>query len=330
MTVTVYRHTDSGAPVLNATAGSLVALLDAVLVNGYGAKSPLGWTKPFTGTNGASFKQPAGTTNGFYLNVDDNNPNTDAFKTARMTGYESMSAFNTGTAPFPAVAQLATAVQWPKQNEASTATPVNWTIVGTNKFFFFWVRILSTHVAAPGGDMGRLVGFGDILSYKVPDAYATLITGYSGSGSAVITTTLAHLASNNAPANAASGHFMTRSYTQSGGAIGVGQHTDYVKGVAGSSFMGSGSGSLMPYPTGPDASLYTAPVWITESTTKHLRGIIPGLYAPLHNIPLTTGDVFTGTVGSPLAGKTLEAFTVGHTASAGSYGQMMIETSNTW
>ena len=37
MTVRVYKSTDGSAPVLTGQAGSLTTLLDAVLVNGYGA-----------------------------------------------------------------------------------------------------------------------------------------------------------------------------------------------------------------------------------------------------------------------------------------------------
>jgi hypothetical protein len=44
---TIYRSSDGGAPVLTGLAYSLLALLDALLVNGYGAKNPLGWTRSF-------------------------------------------------------------------------------------------------------------------------------------------------------------------------------------------------------------------------------------------------------------------------------------------
>ena len=36
---TIYRSTDASAPVLTGEVGKLVDLLDACLVNGYGAKS---------------------------------------------------------------------------------------------------------------------------------------------------------------------------------------------------------------------------------------------------------------------------------------------------
>jgi hypothetical protein len=36
----------AGAPVLNGTEGSFIALLDAILVNGFGSRPSLGWSKP--------------------------------------------------------------------------------------------------------------------------------------------------------------------------------------------------------------------------------------------------------------------------------------------
>ena len=68
MALTIYRSSDAGAPSLTGAAGSLIALLDACLRTGYGTKAGAGWTKPFTGTNIAAFRQGAGG-NGRYLRV---------------------------------------------------------------------------------------------------------------------------------------------------------------------------------------------------------------------------------------------------------------------
>lgn len=45
MPLTIYKSTDVGAPVMNSSAGSLLAVLDACLVNGYGSKAAAGWSK---------------------------------------------------------------------------------------------------------------------------------------------------------------------------------------------------------------------------------------------------------------------------------------------
>jgi hypothetical protein len=49
MTVTVYKSTDASAPVMCGQYGKLVQLLDAILVNGYGAKASLGWSIAYNG-----------------------------------------------------------------------------------------------------------------------------------------------------------------------------------------------------------------------------------------------------------------------------------------
>ena len=73
MAVTLYRSSDGSAPgAYSNTVSSLITILDACLVNGYGAKVAAGWTKAFTGTNKAAYRNsttPPST--GFYFRVDD-------------------------------------------------------------------------------------------------------------------------------------------------------------------------------------------------------------------------------------------------------------------
>lgn len=59
--VTLYKSTDASAPIMNSSAGSLIAVLDACLVNGYGAKPAAGWAKQVidAGTFQATYTQGA-------------------------------------------------------------------------------------------------------------------------------------------------------------------------------------------------------------------------------------------------------------------------------
>src|ERR1700692_1964892 len=107
MTVTVYRSTDASAPVLTGSVGTLLTVLDAVLVNGYGAVSAAAWTKPFSNaSNVGCYKNSATDGTGFCLNVNDAGPGSGGAREARMTGFETMSALSTGTGQFPTSAQL--------------------------------------------------------------------------------------------------------------------------------------------------------------------------------------------------------------------------------
>lgn len=45
MPVTIYKSTDASAPVMNSSLGSLLTVLDACLVNGYGSKAAAGWSR---------------------------------------------------------------------------------------------------------------------------------------------------------------------------------------------------------------------------------------------------------------------------------------------
>lgn len=100
-----YSSTDLDAPVLNGDPGSLINLLDAILVNGYGVKEPLGWTKEFSGTNIAVYRNSTSDplSSGMYLRVD-NSTGYGAISSSNTTrclvrGYKTMSDIDTGTDP---------------------------------------------------------------------------------------------------------------------------------------------------------------------------------------------------------------------------------------
>jgi hypothetical protein len=328
MTVIVYRSTDASAPVLTGAVGSLIGLLDAVLVNGYGAKSPLGWTKAFTGTNLASYKQPVSTTNSFYLDVDNSTAGASGSWYAKVRGYETMTAVGTGTNPFPTVAQLAT-MYWEHSQETLSATSVQWMVVGTNKMFYLWIKMISTDINAPNGDFGDMYCFGDMTSFRAGDAYNTMIMGKINRQTVTTQSSFAIDVTTNVGA-ATSGHYITRSFTQNGASVTCGKTTDNAKGNA-QLGIGFGNSTALLYPNNPDGGLYMAPIWIHEDSTRALRGVLPGLWAPLHNKPLVTHDTFPGT--GNLAGKSFEALTTKSwvtTLSATAVGQLFLETSNTW
>jgi hypothetical protein len=303
MTVNVYASTDSGAPALTGEAGKLIALLDAILVNGYGAKSGAGWTKAYSDTNKAAYRTGGG--NQMYLRMVDDG--TGAATYARAAGYESMSDIDTGTGDFPTNAQVSGGLYWYKSSAASSAERA-WFAVATDSFLLLYVDVASSGTGASAAAFA----FGDISSYNASDAYHTIHIGATVSSPTsggnlhllgIISTTEA-------------GHYMARSYTQLGASLLVGKHSDGRKGTQ--DFMGNGS---LPYPHPVDGGLYLAPVWVHEISGPVVRGIIPGLWNPLHNQPLAHGDTFDG-VGS-LAGKSFKALSIGSS-------QIVVETSNTW
>ncbi|NDU90166.1 MAG: hypothetical protein G3I08_09885, partial [Ferrovum sp.] len=104
MTVTVYSSKDASAPVMTGVSGSLVTVLDACLVNGYGTKSGAGWTIAYTGTNERVYKMSptAGTGNSLFVN--DAGPSVP--NEAEMTGFEAPTGLGTGSGQFPTAPQI--------------------------------------------------------------------------------------------------------------------------------------------------------------------------------------------------------------------------------
>lgn len=320
-TVTVYRDTDSSAPVLTGTAGDLVNLLDKVLVTGYGSKPAAGWTKPYTGTNKAAFRNDTTDGSGVYYRVQDDLTST-AQRFSYMNMYETMSAIDTGTNPFPTTVPSG-GVQ---KSNTQDSTPRPWVIVADNCA----AHILIKHGA--NGTEWEHHFIGDIFSYKPSDAYrGCLIERISGS---TLVSSLTYT-NNTTPRNLAfgvtdAGIGLVRAHTGSGSAIAAGLHTDAEKintnlSSASGAYFGGSANNVLAYPNAINSGLFLAPIWIHQGTASPyiLRGYIPGLWAPLHNRPLGNNDTFSGSSGQ-LSGRTFEAFNVYSGA------QILIETSNTW
>lgn len=315
MTVRVYRSDDASAPVLSGQAGALIGILDACLVNGYGAKAAAGWTKPYSGTNLAAYRQGTGS-NQLYLRVDDTTTTN-----ARMVAYESMSDVNTGTNAFPSESQQSGGLYVLKSTTAnSTARP--WIVIATEKAFYFWPNFNQTSMFASDGTMKPMIFFGDITTRQSGDAYHTMISaGTSNSWSSFSL----GMGNSSIAANMA-GQFLARSYTQTG-----------ASSVSGKVFMHSmtntvnigytNTGYTTAYPDPVAGGMLLAPIWITEGASGAIavRGTLPGMWAPLHSLPAQNGDTFTGS--GDMAGKT---FIILDLAGQSSWCRAAFETSDTW
>lgn len=311
MAVTVYKSTDASAPVLNGLAGSLITVLDAVLVNGYGAKAAAGWTKPYNGTNLAAYRQAAGSL--FYLRVDDASPNATALgREAQLRAYEAMTAISTGTNPFPTVGQIAVSGLVVRKSGAMDATAVPWKIVADGRTVYIFTK--PANFTGWAGFM-----FGDHYSL-VADLYACSIIGRPTQNSDVDTTTdLRNLIATTATVV---GHFVARAWNAAVGSALTGKSGDGAKG-GGTTLVGT-----VVYPNSSDGSLMMSPVWVHENngTSQIMRGRLRGFWQQLHLIGAAPaeGDTFSGT--GAQAGKTFEVI---GPASDG-LGKYVMETSDTW
>jgi len=248
-----------------------------------------GWTKPVTGTNLAAFKQGAGSS-GLYLRVDDTNA---AYAIVR--GYETMPGdINSGTGPFPSATQNSGLLYWHKSS-TSDATARPWMAIADEGFLAFVIDINTNGNSA--SPQGTLHLFGDITSYLPGDQFKAIIKGAT-------TTSFSSVASGS-PSNqttASQGCYMARGYTLTGSAITIGILNDYSKSGSGG---WGGAASSIPFPNPVNFGLYFSKMWVSESVTGVLRGEIPGVWCPLHNVPLPHLETFESTGEYP--GKIMQA-----------------------
>lgn len=292
MTVRVYRSTDVGAPTIGRTIGSLITLLDAVLVNGYGSKSPLGWTKQFSGTNVAMYLQGTGSS-GCTLYVSH-------------TTADSASAF--GLVNPTSISDTSKNKFWSSSYPISIAAPENkWVVVGNEKAFYL-LTSWSTW-----GSLWSSFFFGDISAYGgTSDLYRCLITGATSTPS--ISSPGTDVLSN-----------ATNDYTftvQNGPAM-AGQKSDVGSVLCGVKHIAFAQQSANPFPNKYSGGITLYPRWVY--TALDVRGEMPGCYAP--HQPLQQYSIPSGTlVGEgPMAGKQFELFMIGP-----SYSVIALETSDTW
>lgn len=269
--------------------------------------APLGWTKAFSGTNLAAYKQLGG--NGLYLRLDDTGTTT-----ALMRGYETMSDINTGINPFPTTTQSANGYIMSK----AASGQVNSYFWGNSSLFWLFTDYSANNSS------GVLTNFGDGISYKTGDAWFTVVAGqaagggFEGWGFQVPAATATYIGNGTA--------VCARSFTAIPGSVNlsripelrfcdVGQLSASVAPLGGAIF-------TMVYPQPSDGNLWTSPVYMGEVSALTPRGYMPGSLHPIHNRPIGNYVIFQGT--GALAGKEYLAINLGAS------GQCFAEISNTW
>jgi hypothetical protein len=379
--VMLFRSTDTGAPTLNGVAGSLIALLDACLKDGYNSKTvtlarvgstvtatcatahgfaadgltkinisgaaqseyngdfqitnittltfdftvtgtpttpatgtitakvaPIGWGKPYAGTNKGVYRSAETTATRLYLRVDDT---TTTY--ARTVGYETMTDVDTGVNPFPTVAQMSAGVYINKSSTAD-ATGRNWLLIGDGYEFHFF---FASYAAYPTGF--RQFHFGDPASEMASDPYGCLIYGDTATGAQAPDSSSATWQLVNGLTSAQAGHYMARTYTQIGPSINVGKMGN---SSIGATTFGYGP---VPYPSPQNNGLYVVPVFVGD-TAVLIRASLRALYNPLHTRPLGHGNVVSGLTN--LTGRTLYAISTGY--SGNTYGETHVDITGPW
>lgn len=237
--------------------------------------APVGqWEKAFSGTNKAVYRSTdiAGTR--LFLRIDDTGT-----LSARARGYEAMTDVDTGTGPFPTLAQVADpGAQWMKSYQANT-TAREYALIGDSRIIYLMSLWYTSYAGRPDGFV-----FGDIFSWLPGDSYGCVLVAHENAGTISYPGQYVNFAygiiSNTM------GRFMARPYTHVAGAI---KFSTPCSGVT--SFFGS-EGEV--YPSAADGGLHLhEPMLISEGTTVSAvkRGHMPGVLQPIQNKPLSHGDV---------------------------------------
>ncbi|MBA0254424.1 hypothetical protein IMCGPPIG_00530 [Stenotrophomonas maltophilia] len=298
----VYRSSDPGAPVLNGQAGSLLALLNAILVTGYGdgasSKPGAGWTRPYASSSVQVFRNSATTGSGTYLRVRDDASaatlNTGCV--AQLLAYSSMSDIDNGADQTPSAVLQARGSFIAK---APTTAPDarSWMAIATEIGFYlftawsnfgnglgpYYFGDLDTAVS---GDVFPFAMFGsndltfytpawnaDVCSLFFASTLGTAVDGVTGRDRSYVP-----------------GGFVMRSYSGGQNAPGRIATTgiDPPAGVSNNRSYGSGA-----YPVGPDRSHggYNYTRAAVREAAFALRGHLPGVLVPLHARPHAEGSV---------------------------------------
>ena len=275
--------------------------------------APLGWTKPYSGTNKAAYLPKAQYVQ-CYLRVQDDSstPTSANGRWAKLRGYEAMSDVDTGTGPFPTAAQSPNGLSAAKSS-TSDSTARAWWLVGDGGIFYlgtFWHNYYLTVAAGHA--------FGDINSLKSGDGYSSFICGGNADTLPSQTGTDHVFGAMGAYTATQAGKYLARTHTQLGTAVACGMIGD--NGV--NTQIGY-SGFAYPHP--PDNGLLFAPVGVVESSVLRSRAL-PGLYAPLHTHPLSY--LATVTDVPDLPGRTLQALDV--TFATTYSGQALFDITGPW
>lgn len=303
----IYRYTDVGAPILNGTSGSLLAVLDGVLVNGYGSITGSGWSKPLPNdTHIGCYRAPSGSRMILHVN-DSASILTQGVKEAQITGYEYLlgltgSEFGCGVGwgQFPLPGQQTTGLSgsmYIRKSSTANSSSRPWIIFADDRTMIGFV------ITGDSGNTYSMFHFGDIYSTSnLPDNYncllaAKILVGYSATINTEPTDYIFGLnasqffvfmaKSPNGNVNSLQAHFMgdvgkTTSLSSNGYQVNVG---------------------LVQFPNPLDDSIQICPIGIGEYVGQSIRGRIRGLYHTSHPVTfLGDGQIFQGA--DELAGKT--------------------------
>ena len=285
-------------------------------------RAPLGYTKVFAGENRAAYRANDVAGLRHYLRVQDDGTAPGGAREAKMWGYESMSGIDSGTNVYPTVAQSSVGYYQVKSSTLNTVTRP-WLLVGDGRLFYLLVDYSGDNTGwlTNSSNGGYLSAFGDIVSYRAGDAYASIITGHTNTGgpSTSANQGLGRQARDiTSSASFNSSITIARDYTAVVG-------SRFVDLLATGFTTNFGVTAYMPYPHFLDNGFYVTPVQLVQGTPSVIRGQLPGIYEGLHGRALNNQDILENVQG--LEGRKLAMCYIQSSSSAG---HCLIDLTGPW
>lgn len=294
----IFSSTDIGAPQLSGVSGSLLSILRAILVSGYGSgenqKSGLGWSEEFTGNGKACFRGDPIFGSGYYVRICDDS-SSECLNTpclARIQGFESMDGVDSGNNTVPLSSQ-SPAGPFIFKSLAAGGTSRAWWAIGNSCFVYFFVDWCGI-----GIDGANPFIFGDLVSRIAGDRHCFVIgasppiTSFTGSAQRAsgVLQPLA-FSSGSASISTADGTYIARGYNMVAGSKAVKYMSDLIY-PSGNYWYGDSS---YTYPSRDPVTggLVTQEIAIFEDVLS-IRGYLPGVLSPLHPKPMADREIFTG------------------------------------
>lgn len=331
MAVTVYKSNDTGATTLDSLNGgkSLINILKACLVNGYGAKAAAGWTIALEDApnNKIIFRNSAANGTGRYFRFQENGVMYNghgggADQIAVMRGCESYTDIDTTAGNFPNVDGADTSddstyygVSVFKASADNNAGPYPWIVFADDRTCYVYISYYKPGYTDPfdsamaDADYRNIVAFGDFTPFNdIVDPYAAMVIG--NGFNTVPYSNKCYFGRSYLSQGTIASHYMNRGMEGNAGAI------EFSKGPMMESYNSSGIGGklnspqaydYMPYPSPVSGGVMLMPIVVQENTNAvertikntyyptGKRGFLRGVYATPH----TCSEAKTDRLGYP-------------------------------
>lgn len=318
MPANIYRSTDVSAPVLSGTVGSLITLLDACLVNGYGSKSAAGWTKAYSGTNLAAYRMSTVGSSGCYLRVDDTGT-----REGRIVGYKTMSDVNTGTNQFPTTLQQSGG-WFVKKSTTIDSTARPWVLLADERFFYLFINSNVTNPINSDNQDGFMY-FGDLISNKAVDGNECVISGADTTLTSTGTTVGTSQCYTSYTTNQQT--CIARDYTGVTSSVKVCTIARIPYAISNNSCIGFSVPNAYPDPVTGKINLFE--LEMLENLYYGARGVLPGWYFPYGGRLIGQNwDTFAGS--DNLSGKNFILVNLYNGSSSGAFGRGAFQYDGSW